>query len=427
MDARGKYYSVIVKKKIGHSVKMPPFDATTYGLRRKIIGQFYMENWSKGKAYTYKHFRAMKIPKATTYRIMRQCDEGTLTSRKPGSGRPARKMPPAMCKRLQADMKEKVGASQSRAAKKFGITQQYVSSILKGKSKLRYRKRQPAPDVTETQKVRQKTTCTKLRKGSMKPKGKTVIIMDDETYFSLKDNSSVANKGFYTSDRKNAPTEVWFIKKQKFPKKVLFWMAISSEGMSDPVFVEKSAMNGELYEKKCVPLVYKFIKTHHRGKKNILARSRYSALQNIRYEEVGGAENTDSCTCAQSASGASDPTNRALLESAQASCIQRRLGGANSAHPPAPSPSKTQAARSHCGPKSDERTQDKGAARGWWRPRDAYQALEMRRDKQGYQMRCCGGCYNKPLQKYTLLEKVSFFTCTPLWAEGYNPSTIYSQ
>ena len=246
---------------------MPPFDATTYGLRRKIIGQFYMENWSKGKAYTYKHFKAMKIPKATTYRIMRQCDEGTLTSRKPGSGRPARKMPPAMCKRLQADMKEKVGASQSRAAKEFGITQQYVSSILKGKSKLRYRKRQPAPDVTETQKVRQKTTCTKLRKGSMKPKGKTVIIMDDETYFSLKDNSSVANKGFYTSDRKNAPTEVRFIKKQKFPKKVLLWMAISSEGMSDPVFVEKSAMNGELYEKKCVPLVYKFIKTHHRGKK----------------------------------------------------------------------------------------------------------------------------------------------------------------
>lgn len=131
---------------------------------------------------------------------MRQCDQGIPTSRKPGSGRPARKMPPAMCKRLQAEMKEKIGASQPRAAKKYGISQQYVSMILKRKSELRYRKRQPAPDVTEAQKVRQKTTCTKLRKGSMKPKGKTVIIMDDETYFSLQDNSCVANKGFYTSD-----------------------------------------------------------------------------------------------------------------------------------------------------------------------------------------------------------------------------------
>ena len=56
-------------------------------------------------------------------------------------------------------------------------------------------------------------------------------------------------------------------------------MAISSEGMSDPVFVEQNAMNGDLYENKCVPLVKKFIKTHHRGKKrDILAGSRYGAL-----------------------------------------------------------------------------------------------------------------------------------------------------
>ena len=55
---------------------MPPFDATSCGIRRKVVGQFYMENWRKGRAFTYKHFKNMQVPKSTLYRIMRQCDEG---------------------------------------------------------------------------------------------------------------------------------------------------------------------------------------------------------------------------------------------------------------------------------------------------------------------------------------------------------------
>ena len=200
---------------------MLPFGAALCALRRKTLGQFYMENWNKGKAYTFKHVKAMIISNATTYIILRQCDQGIPTSQKPGCGHPARKIPPAMCKRLQAGMREKIGAWHSRAAKKYGKTQQYVSLILKGKSELRYRKRQPAPEVTETQKVHQKTTCTKLRKGFTKPLRKNRDYYGRKTYFSLQNNTCVENKGFYTSDRKNAPIEVRFIKKQKVSKKVL--------------------------------------------------------------------------------------------------------------------------------------------------------------------------------------------------------------
>ena len=151
---------------------MPPFDAASLSLRRNVIGQFYMEHWDKGKTFTYKHFKKMKVPKATVYRILRQCDEGIPMTRKAGSGRPAKIMTPNQCRRLHADMKEKIGASQSRAARKYGVTQQYVSKILGGKTPLLYRSRQTVPDVTEPQKTRQKTTCTIRRKGPMRPKGK---------------------------------------------------------------------------------------------------------------------------------------------------------------------------------------------------------------------------------------------------------------
>ena len=70
--------------------------------------------------------------------------------------------------------------------------------------------------------------------------------------------------------------------------------------MSDPVFVEKSAMNGEIYEKKCVPLVQKFVKTHHSGKNVIfrpdLATAHYKGsvvkkLKELKIPTVARADN----------------------------------------------------------------------------------------------------------------------------------------
>lgn len=65
------------------------------------------------------------------------------------------------------------------------------------------------------------------------------------------------------------------------PKKVLLWLAISSRGMSKPVFFESGlAVNAERYTGSCLPAVRDFIRTHHRGA-NItglpdLASSHYS-------------------------------------------------------------------------------------------------------------------------------------------------------
>ena len=55
------------------------------------------------------------------------------------------------------------------------------------------------------------------------------IVMDDESYFTETGAGMLGNTGFYTKDRDNCPDEVKYRFDEKFPKKVMVWVAISKE------------------------------------------------------------------------------------------------------------------------------------------------------------------------------------------------------
>lgn len=50
---------------------------------RTLIGKFYTENWMHGKVYTFKHFKAMNIPKSTIYRVLQRYEEGAGAKENP--------------------------------------------------------------------------------------------------------------------------------------------------------------------------------------------------------------------------------------------------------------------------------------------------------------------------------------------------------
>ena len=84
------------------------------------------------------------------------------------------------------------------------------------------------------------------------------LIMDDEKYFTLTNESVSTNRGFYTSDPSTTPSDVKFKRTQKYPAKVLVWIAISEKGISKPFFAKQTqAINERTYLKKCVeaPLI----------------------------------------------------------------------------------------------------------------------------------------------------------------------------
>ena len=139
-----------------------------------------------------------------------------------------------------------------------------MAKIVRMKSSIRYFRRQPVPAASEEQEKKQKQRCSDLRRDLFKARGKSVIIMDDESYFRLKADQMGANRGYYTANKENANLNVKYRTVEKFPKKDMLWVAISEKGVSDPYFVQKNSLNGKIYREECIPLLKKFIDDKHK-------------------------------------------------------------------------------------------------------------------------------------------------------------------
>ena len=97
------------------------------------------------------------------------------------------------------------------------------------------------------------------------------IMLDDEKYFLLHNESISANRAFYTSDPSAAPPEVKFKCTKKFEPKIMVWIAVSENGISKPFFSEQQqAITQTTYLNKCIKTrLMPFIENSH-CKQNVL-------------------------------------------------------------------------------------------------------------------------------------------------------------
>ncbi|CAF3292173.1 unnamed protein product [Rotaria socialis] len=95
--------------------------------------------------------------------------------------------------------------------------------------------------------------------------------MNDEKYFTLTNESVSTNRGFYTSDPSTTPSEVKFKRTQKYPAKILVWIAISEKGISKPFFAKQTqAINERTYLKKCIEArLMPFLNSYHNIEKMV--------------------------------------------------------------------------------------------------------------------------------------------------------------
>ena len=74
------------------------------------------------------------------------------------------------------------------------------------------------------------------------------LIMDDEKYFLLQNQSAPTNRGFYTTDKHTTAPQVKFKRTQKFEPKILDWITISEKAISKPFFSkQKRAVSQTTY------------------------------------------------------------------------------------------------------------------------------------------------------------------------------------
>ena len=162
----------------------------------------------------------------------------------------------------------------------YKTTGQQVKKILQ-ESGIKRKQRKRCLKSNEKQKKRQKTCLNKLRKGLFKATNNLIIIMDDESYFTIDGSDTNHNDHFYQHPSISVPDNVKYRETSKFPEKVLVWIAISRKGMSQ-AFIFKSGNNvsAKVYKKNCLPKLKKFIQTFHSRCKYIfwpdLASSHYA-------------------------------------------------------------------------------------------------------------------------------------------------------
>ena len=128
---------------------------------------------------------------------------------------------------------------------------------------IKYRKREKTPKYTIEQQIKAKKRSRKLV--NQLHNTKSLLVIDDEKYFCFAGDNMPGNSGYYTNNKKTCPESVRFIGKEKFPKKLLMWIAISDRGMSEPLFRTSKAVaiNSSIYineclEKRLLPFIHKY-------------------------------------------------------------------------------------------------------------------------------------------------------------------------
>ena len=165
-----------------------------------------------------------KIPKSTIYNMLKRKGNNIGPERKVGSGRKAIKMLAKEIKHLKKSIDKKDGISQLGLAKRFHVSQPYISKIIHQKISIRYRKKSKTPKRTPAQKAAVRSKCRRL----VSIYRKKFFIIDDELYFYLSNTNISGNAGLNSSDINAALNDVRLKKKDKFEPKLLVWIAFST-------------------------------------------------------------------------------------------------------------------------------------------------------------------------------------------------------
>jgi transposase len=228
---------------------------------RKRLESFFVKNPELKKSKIVEHFVKEGIAEKTVYNNIDRLQNHQPIQDKKRTGRPSTwtTKDKAKLKRLVNNRK---GVSQRKLSKKFAKKHRTIGRQLK-KMKICYRKREKTPKYTEEQKVKAKKRSRKLV--NQLYKSKSLLILDDEKYFCFSGDHMPGNAGYYTNCKNTCPEDVRFIGEEKFPKKLLMWIAISERGISKPLFrTSKSvAINSSIYISECLearllPFIHKY-------------------------------------------------------------------------------------------------------------------------------------------------------------------------
>lgn len=231
------------------------------------------------KSELVQHFSMEGFRPRTIYNAINRLQMGQPIQDKKRTGR-STSWTAAENKKLAELVNNRTGVSQRGLGLKFDRNQRTIGRQL-SKLSISYRKREKVPKYSAEQAQRSSELSGKLANNLYRTS--CSVIVDDEKYFTLRGDNMPGNSGYYTTDKSACPDNVRFVGKEKFPKKILVWIAISNRGLSKPLIrpTRSEAINSEIYVKECLTKrLVPFIREYHSDLNYVfwpdLASSHYS-------------------------------------------------------------------------------------------------------------------------------------------------------
>lgn len=227
-------------------------------LRKRIV-QFYESHKDGGKLTTVQHYQCEGVPRSTIYSILSNYEKTNSFSRKLGSGRQAKIMTKRRVKWLEKRMKKPNQPSTREIARKLECSHAHVVKTINKKTNLKCKKKIKGPRYNEKQEAAVKKACRKLYSLSQGMD----FVLDDEKYFSLSGCHMPGNHYYYTDG--NEVRNDAIKTKKKFEPKIMLWLAISRNGISEPYCVPSGiAVKKEIYTEECLrKRLLPFINANH--------------------------------------------------------------------------------------------------------------------------------------------------------------------
>lgn len=232
------------------------------------------------KSEIVQHFAKQGIARETVYKSINRVVNNQSTQDKKRSGRPTTWTADKK-RKLKRLVNHRTGISQRRLGRKFDVHHTTICRQL-AKMSISYRKREKTPKYKPDQQQRTEKLSGKLANNMYR--SSCSLIIDDEKYFTFSGHNMPGNAGYYSNDKSNCPDEVRFAGKEKFPTKILVWIAISDRGMSKPLIRPSNAeaIKSDIYISECLEKrLLPFIHEYHQDFKYMfwpdLARAHYSA------------------------------------------------------------------------------------------------------------------------------------------------------
>ena len=226
-----------------------------------LIGNLFEKHPDASVHFILNQLKGVKVSKDTVYRVKNRLKNKISLIRKVGSGRKRRKLSPRSKRKLRMMCDRKVALSWRSLARKFNRSDKTIKKDVIDLGIMKKR-RILAPKCDEKQMKRQRVRLNKARKGCLRALNGLMVVMDDEAYYPYKRDYS---KHYFTSGKKEVPRDVKYRTKEKFPKKLLVWLAISENGHSEPFFMlTRGNVTKEIYVEECIKQrLVPFIQNHH--------------------------------------------------------------------------------------------------------------------------------------------------------------------